>query len=93
MDLAVVVEDPLEAALGTLDAVFSEGVIQASISYDRHYLPWRQRREFWSFAGELDPQPLLFTEPVRIQVLSAFTAIQCLAAILWRGQSPSSSPQ
>jgi hypothetical protein len=70
VDLAVVIEHPVEAALGT--------DIQASISQNRHDLPWRQRREFRLVAGEQDPLPLLLAQAVRNQALAAFTAIQAV---------------
>jgi hypothetical protein len=70
MGLTMVMEHPVEAALGT--------DIQASISQDRHDLPRRQGRELGLVAGEQNPLTLLIREAVRNQAVAAFTAIQAV---------------
>jgi hypothetical protein len=68
MGLAMVMEHPVEAALGT--------DIDPSIGKDRHDLPRRQGRELGLVAGEQDPLTLLIREAVRNRAVAAFTAIQ-----------------
>ena len=70
MGLAMVMEHPVEAALGT--------DVDPSISQDRHDLPRRQGRELGFVAGEQYPLTLLIRKAVRNQAVAAFTAIQAV---------------
>jgi len=70
MGLAMVMEHPVRAALGT--------DVDPSIGKDRHDLPRRQGRELRLVAGEQDPLALLVAQAMRHQAVAAFTAIQAV---------------
>jgi hypothetical protein len=67
VDLAVVVEHAVEAALGT--------DVQTPVRQDGHDLAGWKRREFRLVAGEQDPLTFFFAEAVSHMAVAAFTTV------------------
>jgi hypothetical protein len=75
VNLAMVVEHPVEAALRAVDAVFSGGVIQPLIGKGWHDLPWWQCGVLRLVAGEQDSLSLFLAQSVQHTAWTAFTTI------------------
>ena len=70
MDLAMGMEDPIEAAV--------RADVDAAIGQHRHDLPRRQGRELGFVAGQQNSLALFLREAMRHQAMAAFTAVQAV---------------
>ena len=71
-------QNPVEASLRTVDAVFSAGVVPAPIRQYGHDLPWWQRCKFRLVAGQQDGLAFLLTEAMSHVAVAALATIDTI---------------